>query len=139
MLPWRFRTYVSETGRGEVQKHIDALDVEAAEFFRAAVRWLAPMPASEWHEPKAKKLHGYKELYEIRFKANGVQQRPIGFFGPESNQFTILIWATHKQRVYKPAEALDTADRRRKAVVTKTAGSTPLQVDGEDFPTTEEP
>ena len=133
-MDWKFTVYVSSTGRSDVQDEVNRLNVEALERFAAAVRYLAITPKSEWNEPKAKKLTGYKELYEIRFIANNVQLRPIGYFGPEAYQFTILIWATHKQNVYKPSDAFGSSIRRKKAIHEKTAWIATLQIDGEDFP-----
>lgn len=54
------------------------------------------------------------------------------------NFSSILVWAIHKQNVYNPAKALDTADARRKAVLAGTAGTSPLTIDGEDVPPDEE-
>ncbi len=138
MIRWWFRVYVSPSGRSDVQDCLDALDVAGQVKFDVEVKYLAVALLSEWHEPRARKLSGYKGLYEIRFKAGKVQQRPIGFFGPGSDEFTILVWATHKQNVYKPPKALDTASARRKAVLEGAAGTSPLTIDGEEVPTDDE-
>lgn len=137
MIRWRFRTYVSPRGRNDVQDCVDALDVAAQVKFDVELKYLAVALPTEWHEPRARKLGGHEGLYEIRFKAGKVQQRPIGFFGPGSDEFTILVWATHKQNVYKPSKAFDTADARRKAVLEGTAGTAPLTIDGEEVPVDE--
>lgn len=139
MLRWRFRTYVSASGRNDVQAYVDKLDVEAQVKFGVELKYLAISPAAEWHEPRARKMKDHEGLFEIRFKAGKVQQRPSGFFGPRPSEFTILVWAIHKQNVYKPAKALDTADVRRKAVLAGTARTSPLAFDGEDVPPDEEP
>jgi hypothetical protein len=137
-MSWRYKTYASANGRSDVQKHIDRLNAQAKYRFEAELRWLRDLSPREWHEPHAKKLKGYDHLYEIRFTANKVRQRPIGFFGPDPGDFTILVWATHKQDIYDPAEALDTAEGRRKSlVVSKTASAAPLAIDGEPFPAPE--
>ncbi len=138
MIRWRFRTYVSSSGRCDVQESLDALDVTGQVKFEVELKYLAVALPSEWHEPRARKLGGHKGLYEIRFKAGQVQQRPIGFFGPGSDEFTILVWATHKQNVYKPAKALDTAAARRKAVLEGAATTSPLTIDGEEVPADDE-
>jgi hypothetical protein len=138
MIRWRFRTYVSSSGRNDVQDCVDALEVDAQVKFAVELKYLAVSLPTEWHEPRARKLRGHEGLFEIRFKAGKVQQRPIGFFGPGPAEFTILVWATHKQNVYQPAKALATADARRKAVLGGTALTAPLTIDGEDVPPDEE-
>ena len=126
--------YESPTGRPDVQKDIDRLTVEGVERFAAAARWLSVTPTPGWHEPNAKKLKGYQKLYEMKFIADRVQQRPLGFFGPTPGVFSIVLWATHKQDVYKPSSALVTANKRIKDVCEGRAKVAPLKLDGEDFP-----
>lgn len=133
-MGWQFLTYVSSTGRRDVQKTIDRLSTQAEERFLAELRWLFETPIGEWHEPRAKKLRGYDDLYEMRFVADKKQIRPIGYFGPSPNQFTILIWASHKQNVYTPQDALDSAERRRKEIRGGRGTVAPIQVAGEGFP-----
>lgn len=53
---------------------------------------------------------------EVRFKANNVNHRPLGFFGPDRNEFTFLYFATKTNR-FSPANAIDiAADRRLDAI-----------------------
>jgi len=91
-------------------------------------------PKIDWHEPFAKKLQDVKDIYEIRFKAEKVQHRPLGCFGPGTNEFTVLIWASKKQNIYDPSGAINTADNRRKEIAGGQASCAPLTVDGEEFP-----
>lgn len=134
MLNWRFRTYVSPSGRYDVQNAIDRLGDTGHANFAAQVKYLAITEIKSWHEPKAKKLVGFDGLYEIRFKANNSATRAIGYFGPGPNEFTILIICNHKGNVYKPADAIETAASRRKQIDAQVAGHTSLTVDGEDYP-----
>jgi hypothetical protein len=133
-MTWRFKTYVSENGRNDVQKEVDSAHAKVIEQFKARLRYLANTPKLDWHEPHAKKLQSVEGIYEIRFKASGRQHRPLGFFGPGDGDFTILVWAEKKQNVYKPADAINTAAKRRSYVVERTAGTVPLTIDGEEFP-----
>lgn len=102
--------------------------------FSAAIRYLANTPKIDWQEPKAKKLKGVKDIYEIRFKAEKKQYRPLGFFGPGKDEFTITVWATHKQDIYDPDDAIETASQRRDDVIETRANTSPLTIDGEEFP-----
>ncbi|WP_429344061.1 hypothetical protein [Paraburkholderia sp. GAS42] len=81
------------------------------------LRYLRDQPPSGWHDPHAKKLdssrdHDCKDIYEVRFKANGIQHRPMGYFGPAADEFTIVIWATHKGSQYDPSNFCERAKRR---------------------------
>jgi len=106
--------------------------------FKVRVRYLANIPKRDWKKPHALKLQGATDIYEIRFKANKVEQRPFGYFGPKNDEFTILEWATHKQDIYDPSDAIKTADERRKLIERGAARCVPLQIDGEEFPRAEE-
>jgi hypothetical protein len=55
-------------------------------------------------------------LAEIRFKADNVQQRPLGFHSG-SQEFTILFWATEKGGKFVPLSACETALRRKAEVL----------------------
>lgn len=132
----KFRTYVSQTGRKDVQDTIDDLDVEVIVEFSICLRYLANTPRPDWGD-KLKKLKGVEGIYEIRFKANNAQQRALGFFGPEEDQFTITIWAIHKQDIYKPSDAIKSAGKRRDQIVARQATCDALKIDGEEFPPTE--
>lgn len=135
-----FKVFVSQTGSAALQKSIDAKtkDGVVMQQFKARVRYLSNTPKSDWKKPHARKLQGVADIYEIRFSANGVEHRPLGFFGPNVKEFTILIWSTHKQKIYDPADAINTADTRRKLVQKETASCVPLKIDGEEFPCAEE-
>ncbi|WP_313035661.1 type II toxin-antitoxin system RelE/ParE family toxin [Massilia alkalitolerans] len=137
-MQWKFKTYVSPTGRAEVQDEIDALEVEVSIGFQVRIRYLATTPKNDWKKPHARKLQGVKDVYEIRFKANGVEFRPLGYFGPNEGEFTILIWAYKKQDIYDPANAIKSADKRRKQIVEGKGECTDLQIDGVNFPPIEE-
>lgn len=139
MLRWRFSAYETPSGRPEVQDDVDRFDDAGVANFETKVRYLAGTTSpGDWTEPQAKKLKGASGLYEIRFKANRCATRAIGFFGPNDDEFTILIIATHKQDVYKPHNAFETAISRRAQVLRKEAGTSPLKIDGEVFPPTDE-
>lgn len=134
ILQWKFMVYVSPSGSVALQKTIDRQDETVIQKFKVRVRYLWNTPKRDWQKPYALKLHGVTDIYEIRFEANGVQHRPFGFFGPNENKFTILIWATHKQVIYDPHDAIKTAGTRRDDIQKGSARSVPLQIDGEEFP-----
>ena len=132
-MGWIFKTYCSPTGRNDVQSDIDEVNEEVREHLLTRLRYLANTPPIDWHEPQAKKLKGVENVYEIRFKAGNLQYRPLGYFGPGEGEFTILVWAYKKQGVYTPAQAIDTAGKRRKLLDKREAKCVSLQVNGADF------
>ena len=74
---------------------------------------LAGLPAKEWHSKYYKKLSGECEgLWEIRFEADGVEQRPLGFQS-DGYEFTILLWAQEKNGRFVPPNACEQALRRK--------------------------
>jgi hypothetical protein len=136
MLRWSFETYVSSTGRNDVQATIDRYDDYAKQALSRAVAHLAISGKSQWNEPHAKKLQGKHQLYEIRYKADRCATRAIGYFADEAT-FVITLICTHKQNVYSPHDALSTAERRARQHHSGEATSATLKIDGEDVPPNE--
>lgn len=134
MILWKFKTYVSELGRNDVQEAIDRYDPYGRQSFARAVAHLAVSPKSQWHEPHGKKLKNEDPIYEIRYKAFNRQERALGYFEDSSGGFFIVLICHHKGRVYSPPKAFKTAQRRVKEIQSGFASTASLQVDGEDFP-----
>lgn len=59
-------------------------------------------------------------IWEWKFVVDKVQHRLLGVFGYERKTAIFLIGCTHKQKVYKPPNCLDTAIKRAK--ITKNGG-----------------
>lgn len=111
---WVFRHYVSTRCVDVIEAAYEGKSLEAQAAFDNAIHFLAQRKAHEWREPHTKKLSGECDgLVEIRFEADKVQQRPIGYYGPARGQFTILIWATEKNGRFEPRTACSIAQRRR--------------------------
>lgn len=138
MVLWLFYTYVSPHKRNDVQSTIDRYDDYSREAFGRAVAHLSVTNRTQWHEPQAKKLKGKDALYEIRYRANRCSTRALGFFGGNGKTFIITLICTHKQNVYNPVDAFETAKDRSQQIVKGIATAVPLKLDGEDFPSTEE-
>jgi len=78
---------------------------------------LAGLPRAQWHEGYFKKLSGPCEgLWEIRFEADNVQQRPLGFHIAES-EFVILFWAREKGDKFVPKKACEIALKRKAEIL----------------------
>ena len=76
------------------------------------------------------KCTGFKDFFEIRFKADNVQQRPIGYFCEKGINFIILIWAIEKGNKLKPEKWCEIANRRRKEIISGQATTKELKIEG---------
>src|SRR5207245_9014382 len=57
-----------------------------------------------------------ERIWELGFYAEGRQYRILGLFGDQRKQVILLMGCYHKQQVYTPPDALDTAYKRAKDV-----------------------
>jgi len=122
MGTWTFLCFLSDGGRDVIRDWYDEQAPEVQAEFDVALSYLREQPPAQWVRPSFGTLRGKcAGLEEIRFKANKIQHRPIGFFGPEGMQFTLLLCATEKDRKFIPPSTCDTA-QRRKAIVLNNKG-----------------
>ena len=87
--------------------------------FDDRIGFLAIHGRKDWQLPEFRSLsgrEGREGLSEIRWKAESVQWRVVGFFGLAPMNYTMLIGCTHKQNQYDPRDALETAIRRKKNI-----------------------
>ena len=113
------KQFVAENGTEPVQEHYAACTVELRTVFDVATAYLIAQPRAGWRRPQAAKLmkgSGFRDYFEIRFKAGKLEQRPIGFFYPDNDSFVVLLWATEKGGSLDPAKWKAIADKRRKLI-----------------------
>lgn len=117
---WTFRCYVSPDGADEIRRWYEGQTKKVQAKFLSRIRALAQLPFNEWHGILYKTLHGEcLGLGEIRFKADNIQQRPLGFRSGKS-EFTILFCAIEKSDRFSPRNACETAlDRKAEVVKSK--------------------
>lgn len=85
--------------------------------FDTKLEYLRAQPIDKWVRPYTGILRGEcSGLIEIRLKVNKVQHRPLGFYGPLRWEFTILFFATERDRRFDPRNACATALARRTVV-----------------------
>ena len=115
---WSFKVFLTFNGHDVFDEWIKSLDVEAQERIRAMIRRLSVMEM--WERPYFSMLKGYKNIGEIRVKANNIQYRPLGCLGPDPKTFVLLIGAskTSKKRktIWFPKNAPKTALERRELI-----------------------
>jgi hypothetical protein len=114
---WRFRHYVGPRGASDVRAVYENGSRQLKARFLSRLRILAQLPLEEWNDNLYKTLSGpCSGLAEIRFKADRVQQRPLGFHSG-NYEFTILFWAKEKNSRFVPVSACATALRRKAEVL----------------------
>jgi len=70
----------------------------------------------EWSVPHFKVLTDQAGISEIRFKADNVEQRPLGFHSGQ-NEYTLLCWSIEKGGKFVPKTICSTAIQRRAAAL----------------------
>jgi hypothetical protein len=111
---WTIRFYVSASGRPVVRDWYDDQIDDVRAKFDTVLEYLVVRRRNEWGRPEFAPLSGkHSGLGELRFDFGKLEYRPIGCFGPNRSDFTILIGATKKGKNYEPRNALDTALERR--------------------------
>lgn len=113
MKLWTFLEFVTTGNRGVITEWYGGLAAEAQQDFDDLLRYLAVTPYRLWERPKYATISGFAGLGKLRFKANKIQYRPIGFFGPATGQFTLLIGAEERGNKWVPRDAPDQALRRK--------------------------
>jgi hypothetical protein len=111
---WTFKVFVSSSGTNEIKKWLNALPENDQAKIDAKIRYLEI--TKTWGRPYTAKLKGYSDLYEIIVFSGRIQYRPIGCYGPNQKEFTILIGAIEKGDKFEPRNAPDTAYARSKLI-----------------------
>jgi hypothetical protein len=115
--PWRFRCYVSDDGVDQIRAWYYAQSTQCQAKFLARLRALERLPANEWKPELFRWLRGEAQgLGEIRFFADRIQQRPLGFRGPEPDVFTIIFPAKEKGDRFVPRKAIEVSLRRKREI-----------------------
>ncbi len=139
---WRFMKFRTGAGRDAIEEWLS--DVPIGErrgvraYFIATLRHLRYLPRFLWRRPQFDWLSGerYKGIGELRFDFNKVKYRPLGCFGPQSDQFTILIGcrkarARKGRTIWKPSSAPETAALRRQHLIQEERCIYELDLDSE--------
>ena len=117
---WELRTYVSASGRSEVEEWYERLsDNDRAQFRARRLEYLAQASPMGWKDPHYHTLTGEyanEALGQIRTKIGGVQWRIVGFKGP-GRVFTALL-VTQESGSKLPKGTAEKA-KNRKLVIEK--------------------
>ena len=110
---WTFYDFREERGVNTIRQWLDSLPAKAASKINTRLLYMMAVPF--WPEQYVSSFVGWPELVELRVVHSGVQYRPIGFYGPERREFTLVLGTVEKGII--PARVLETADANRKLVI----------------------
>lgn len=131
---WNIKCYVASNGSSQVQSAYDSGSAALKAELEVELEYLKIRGREEWRRPHAAKLtkcDDFRDFYEIRMYSDRVQQRPIGYFGPGANDFTILLWATEKGGKLYPENWCKKANRLRKEIRDGIATVKVLKLEGD--------
>lgn len=113
MNPWRFYDFLDSRWNNTIRLWLDSLPekasakIDARIFFMQAVR--------TWPEQYVSAIQGWPNLLELRVVSAGNQYRPLGFYGPERAEFTLVLGAIEKGKL--PRRVLELADENRRIAI----------------------
>ena len=117
---WTFRCYGALGANDGFRSECEAQSKRVQRKFRNRLTALAELEFSEWVKQGTLAKELKREcagLTEIRFEADNVQQRPLGYrVGPD--EFIFLFWAHEKGDKWVPKNACKKARDRQRAVNT---------------------
>ena len=111
MSPWTIFDYLAEDGADEIRQWLDSLPVQAQVKIDTRIRYLDATPIWPPHYVSDRK--DCVKIYELRIVSSGVQYRPLGYFGPQPREFTLLMGAIEKGGRLEPRDFCTIATRRR--------------------------
>jgi hypothetical protein len=112
-----FSYYGDQSGFGDVREAYDGGSKQLHARFLSRIKILAQLSRGEWHDVYFKNLSGSCDgLSEIRFKADGVQQRALGFHLSDT-EFVILFWAEERGGKFVPRSACEIALKRKQEIL----------------------
>lgn len=114
MADWVFRDYLDQGGTNVIRAWLDSLPKAAK--VKIDYRILLLRGISVWPPQYVSALKGCDDIYELRIGSSGVEYRPLGFYGPDRKEFTIVYGAIEKGGKL-PKESYKTAKERAKVVI----------------------
>ena|ERR1700736_6838695 len=128
-----FRSYEDRNGTDVIREWFDARATtkQARAKFRNRLRNLARLERSEWRRPLYDILgEECTGLSEIRFDANNVPWRPLGFFLVDGGNdiFTLVICASKDEHGWRPRNACPLGLRRKAEILADPARAHDLPI-----------
>lgn len=85
--------FVDRSGENVIEAWFAGLIGGAEEHINAKLWRLATLQKTQWNPKWISKYKTSDSIYEIRCPFNDKQYRPLGYFGPNRLQFTLLVGA----------------------------------------------
>lgn len=120
-IPIAFRDFVTAAGRNVIEDWVAEIPGTAKLRLTTILQYLAGLRdwrSCDWVAPLSGDGEG---LFEIKFTNKNIQYRPLGCWGPEGGQFTLLAGAIERGDRFEPPNVVDTAQARRREFRTKPA------------------
>ncbi|MBI3967131.1 MAG: type II toxin-antitoxin system RelE/ParE family toxin [Chloroflexi bacterium] len=111
MKIWRFYDFYDARQRNRIHEWLDGLPRRAKARIQNLIVRLEV--TEQWEPQYVSALKGEcKGLIELRITVNGVQYRPIGCYGPDRHEFTLLVGTVEKGSRLEPRDACAIAHER---------------------------
>ena len=118
---WRFFDFLNKSGRNVFHEWLEAQNPDVKQRVNALIRNLEKLDRAFERADKVGFLRKPpckgEKLIELIIKVKNVQYRPIGWYGPEDREITLLLGATEKDDELIPHGACNTAIARKKEVI----------------------
>ena len=115
---WKFKEFV-DIGEdiGAFESWLNGLPLKDQAKIEAFIRRLELMKVLP---PKLVfPLTGYRKIYELKIHGPALQYRPLGCYGPNRNEFTLLVGAKEEGSKFEPKDAPRKAVDRQKLIQDK--------------------
>lgn len=120
---WEFKVFLNEKGIDVIGKWLAGLPPRDRAKIKVRLSYLKK--TKKWGSKLVKKLQGKKfdPIYEVRISGRNVEYRPLGFYGPGEQDFTLVIGARkksgkRKKPSWEPTNARETAKKRYELIQT---------------------
>src|SRR5450759_1786223 len=105
MSVWAFKDFVDSRGENLIRTWLEGVPKKVRVKFTSRLQYLSGQTVHQ--RPQIAPLHDRKGercsgLYEVRIVCDGIAYRPIGYYGPGSREFTLLVGAQEKGRRLEP-------------------------------------
>ena len=112
---WTFKLFISDKGDKEVEEWLNnGIPKKAKARIRARLAYLEV--TKTWVPDLVTKYKSSDKIFEIRVTVQNIQYRPLGCYGPNEKEFTLLIGAEEKGGKLIPHNSIKFAEERRKLI-----------------------
>ena len=116
MQYWTIKTFVTTSGKNVVKEWVQNQPKGAQAAIDIRLRHLQTQKL--WGmRPYAAKRKGTDCIYEVIINWKKDKYRPLGFFGPKSGEFTLLVGAQEKDWKLVPITSDGIAEMRQKLIM----------------------